>query len=153
VPGTGPTMVCFSEATRKPAWRIRRGAINIPVRQAAGFIAGALVAAPIGAALTALAGSWTFLTGACALGAVAGALTVSARPGGEPLPHYLWRALWARRARVEYRGRKGRLYVGLCPVPIDEISRGDTVLLRSSAVEVNPKLVGERGEMLGRRRR
>jgi hypothetical protein len=43
--------------------------------------------------------------------------------------------------------------VGLCPVPIDEISRGDTVLLRSSAVEVNPKLVGERGEMLGRRRR
>src|SRR4029453_10895695 len=54
--------------------------------------------------LTALAGSWTFLTGACALGAVAGALTVSARPGGEPLPRYLWRALWARRARVEYRG-------------------------------------------------
>jgi hypothetical protein len=146
-------MVCFSEATRKPAWRVRRGAINIPVRQAAGFLGGALVAAPLGAALVALVGSWSFLTGACALGAVAGALVVSARPGGEPLPHYLWRALRARRALVEYRGRKGRLYVGLCPVPTGEISRGDTVVLRSSAVEMSPRLVGERGEILtpGRR--
>jgi hypothetical protein len=111
------------------------------------------VAAPLGAALVALVGSWSFLTGACALGAVAGALVVSARPGGEPLPHYLWRALRARRALVEYRGRKGRLYVGLCPVPTGEISRGDTVVLRSSAVEVSPRLVGERGEILtpGRR--
>lgn len=153
MPSTGPTMVCFSEATRKPAWRVRRGAINIPVRQAAGFLGGALVAAPLGAALVALVGSWSFLTGACALGAVAGALVVSARPGGEPLPHYLWRALRARRALVEYRGRKGRLYVGLCPVPTGEISRGDTVVLRSSAVEMSPRLVGERGEILtpGRR--
>jgi hypothetical protein len=153
VPSTGPSMVCFSEATRKPAWRIRRGVINIPVRQAAGFLGGALLAAPLGAALVALFGSWSFLTGACALGAVAGALAVSARPGGEPLPHYLFRAARARRALVEYRGRKGRLYVGLCPVPTSEISRGDTVLLRSSAVEVSPRLVGERGEILppGRR--
>jgi hypothetical protein len=146
-------MVCFSEATRKPAWRIRRGAINIPVRQAAGFLGGVLLAAPLGAALVALFGSWSFLTGACALGAVAGALAVSARPGGEPLPHYMFRAAWARRALVDYRGRKGRLYVGLCPVPASEISRGDTVLLRSAAVEVSPRLVGERGEILppGRR--
>jgi hypothetical protein len=146
-------MVCFSEATRKPAWRIRRGPINIPVRQAAGFLGGAIVAAPLGAALVALFGSWSFLTGACALGAVAGALGVSARPGGEPLPHYLFRAARARRALVEYRGRKGRLYVGLCPVPTSEISRGDTVVLQSSAVEVSPRLVGERGEILtpGRR--
>ena len=152
MPGTGPTMVCFSEATRKPAWRIRRGAINIPIRQAAGFIGGALLAAPLGAALVALFGSWSFLTGACALGAVAGTLAVSARPGGEPLPHYLWRAVRARRALVDYRGRKGRLYVGLCPVPTGEISRGDTVVLQSSAVEVSPHLVGERGELLARGR-
>jgi len=153
VPSTGPSMVCFSEATRKPAWRIRRGVINIPVRQAAGFLGGALLAAPLGAALVALFGSWSFLTGACALGAVGGALAVSARPGGEPLPHYLFRAARARRALVEYRGRKGRLYVGLCPVPTSEISRGDTVVLQSSAVEVSPRLVGERGEILtpGRR--
>lgn len=153
MPSTGPSMVCFSEATRKPAWRIRRGVINIPVRQAAGFLLGVLLAAPLGAALVALFGSWSFLTGACALGAVAGALAVSARPGGEPLPHYLFRAARARRALVDYRGRKGRLYVGLCPVPTSEISRGDTVLLRSAAVEVSPRLVGERGEILppGRR--
>lgn len=141
-------MVCFSDATRRAPWRIRHGIINVPVRQVAGCLAGMVVCAPLGAVLTGLFGSWNLMTGALALGATGGTLVVNARPGGEPLPRYLWRALWARRAVVDYRGRKGRLYVGLCPVPVDEICRGDGVVLRSSAVEVDPARVGERGEML-----
>jgi hypothetical protein len=141
-------MICFTEATRKAPWRIRRGVVNIPVRQAAAFVGGMLVCAPVGAVLMGLFGSWNFLTGAAALGAVVGVLAVNARPGGESLPGHLWRAFWARRAVVDYRGRKGRLYVGLCPVPVEEISRGDRVILRSSAIEINPARVGARGEIL-----
>lgn len=141
-------MICFSEATRRAPWRIRHGIVNIPVRQAAGFVGGMVVVAPLGALLMSLFGSWNVMTGVMALGAVTGVLTVNARPAGEPLPRYLWRALWARRALVEYRGRRGRLYVGLCPVPVDEISRGDVLVLRSSAVEVDPSRVGSRGEVL-----
>ncbi|HET6952894.1 MAG TPA: hypothetical protein VFI47_21100 [Acidimicrobiales bacterium] len=153
MPGDGPQMVCFSEATRRAPWRIRRGVVNIPVRQAAGVVGGALVAAPAGALLVGLVGSWNLLAVMVALGAAAGGLAVTARPGGEPVVRHLWRAAWSRRAVVDYRGRKGRLYVGLCPVPVDEIARGDRVVLRSSAVEIDPALVGERGEILPGRRR
>jgi hypothetical protein len=66
---------------------------------------------------------------------------------------HLWRTLWARRALVEYRGRKGRLYVGLCPVPTEEIARGDRVVVRSSAIEIDPARVGERGDILSVPRR
>jgi hypothetical protein len=143
-----PTMVCFSEATRRAPWRIRHGVINVPVRQAAACVGGMVVLAPVGAVLTGLFGSWNVMAGALALGAVGGALAVSARPGGESLPRYLWRAVRARRAVVDYRGRKGRLYVGLCPVPVGEICRGDRVVLRSSAVEIDSARVGPRGEIL-----
>jgi len=146
--GDRPTMICFSEATRRAPLRIRHGIVNIPVRQAAGFVGGVVVVAPFGALLMGLFGSWNVMSGAMALGAVGGVLAVNARPGGEPLLRYLCRALWARRALVEYRGRRGRLYVGLCPVPVDEIARGDRLVLRSSAVEVDPSRVGSRGEML-----
>ncbi len=152
MPGDGPQMVCFSEAARRVPWRIRRGVVNIPVRQAVGVAGGALVAAPIGALLVDLFGSWNLFTGVVALGAAGGGLAVTARPGGEPVARHLWRALWARHALVEYRGRKGRLYVGLCPVPVEEIARGDRVLLRSSAIEIDPARVGERGETLPGRR-
>jgi hypothetical protein len=148
MPGDGPQMVCFSEATRRAPWRIRRGVVNIPVRQAAGVGGGALLAAPLGAVLVAVLGSWNLLAVVVALGAAGGGLAVTARPGGEPVARHLWRTVWARRALVEYRGRKGRLYVGLCPVPVEEIARGDRVVLRSSAVEIDPARVGERGEIL-----
>jgi hypothetical protein len=146
--GDGPQMVCFSEATRRAPWRIRRGVVNIPVRQAVGAGAGALTALPVGMLLVAATGSWNLLAIVVALGAASGWLVVTARPGGEPVVRYLWRSLWARRARVEYRGRTGRLYVGLCPVPAGEIARGDRIVLRSSAVEIDPARVGERGEIL-----
>ncbi|HEX6417271.1 MAG TPA: hypothetical protein VFZ77_02200 [Acidimicrobiales bacterium] len=141
-------MICFTEATRRAPLRIRHGIIDVPVRQAVGFAAGLLAAAPAGAALMALFGSWNVMSGALAVGAAVGVVAVNARPGGEPVLRYLWRALRARRALVDYRGRRGRLHVGLCPVPVDEIARGDRVLLRSSAVEVDPARVGPRGEML-----
>jgi hypothetical protein len=148
MPGDGPQMVCFSEATRRAPWRIRRGAVNIPVRQAVGVVAGALACLPVGALLVGLVGSWNLLAIVVALGAAGGWLAVTARPGGEPVVRHLWRTLWARRALVEYRGRKGRLYVGLCPVPTEEIARGDRVVVRSSAIEIDPARVGERGEIL-----
>jgi len=148
MPGDGPQMVCFTDATRRAPWRIRRGMLNIPVRQALGAAGGALVAVPLGVLALALIRSWNLLAVVVALGAAGGWLAVTARPGGEPVLRYLWRSLWARRAVVEYRGRKGRLYIGLCPVPPDEIARGDTVRLRSSAVEIDPRRVGARGEIL-----
>jgi hypothetical protein len=141
-------MVCFSDATRRAPWRIRRGVVNIPVRQAVGAGAGALIALPVGMLLVAATGSWNLLAILVALSAAVGWLVVTARPGGEPVVRYLWRSLWARRAVVEYRGRKGRLYVGLCPVPAGEIAHGDRIVLRSSAVEIDPARVGERGEIL-----
>jgi hypothetical protein len=151
--GDGPQMVCFSDATRRAPWRIRRGVVNIPVRQAVGAGAGALVALPVGILSVAATGSWNMLAIFVALGAASGWLVVTARPGGEPVVRYLWRSLWARRALVEYRGRKGRLYVGLCPVPGGEIARGDRIVLQSSAVEIDPARVGERGEILPLRER
>jgi len=148
MPGDGPQMVCFTDATRRAPWRIRRGMLNIPVRQALGAVGCALVAVPLGVLALALIRSWNLLAVVVALGAAGGWLAVTARHGGEPVLRYLWRSLWARRAVVEYRGRKGRLYVGLCPVPPDEIARGDTIRLRSSAVEIDPRRVGARGEIL-----
>lgn len=148
MPGDHPTMICFTEATRRAPWRIRHGIVNIPVRQAVGVVGGMVLVAPVGALLMGLVHSWNVMAGVLALGAAGGVLAVNARPGGEPVLRYLWRAVWARRAVVEYRGRRGRLYVGLCPLPVEEISRGDTVLLRWSAVEVDPSRVGTRGEML-----
>jgi hypothetical protein len=146
--GDGPQMVCFSDATRRAPWRIRRGLLNIPVRQTVGAAGGAVLAVPLGALMLALAHSWNLLAIVVAVGGAFGWLAVTARPGGEPVLRYLWRSLWARRALVEYRGRKGRLFVGLCPVPDREIARGDTILLRSSALEVDPRRVGGRGEIL-----
>jgi hypothetical protein len=148
VPRDAPTMVCFTEATRRAPWRIRHGPIDVPVRHVVGALGGMVVLAPLGALLTGLFGSWNLLAGAIALGAVGGVLAVTSRPGGEPLPRHLWRALWARRGLVAYRGRRGRLYVGLCPVPPGEVARGDPVLLRRSAVEIDPRRVGARGEVL-----
>jgi hypothetical protein len=148
VPGDGPQMVCFSDATRRAPWRIRRGVLNIPVRQVVGVAAGALVLAPVAALTMSLIRSWNLLAMLIALGGAAGWLAVTARPGGEPVGHHLWRTIRARRALVDYRGRKGRLYVGLCPVPVEEIARGDRIVLRSSAVEVDPARVGERGQVL-----
>lgn len=151
MPGDGPQMVCFTDATRRAPWRIRRGHLNIPVRQALGAAGGALAALPLGALAVALAGSWNLLAIVVALGGASGWLAVTARPGGEPVLRYLWRSLRARRAVVDYRGRRGRLYVGLCPVPGEEIARGDTIRLRSSAVEIDPRRVGARGEILAPR--
>lgn len=148
MPGDGPQMVCFSDATRRAPWRIRRGALNIPVRQVVGAALGVLVVAPAAALAYGVVGSWNLLAIVVAVGGAGGWLAVTARPGGEPVARHLWRTVRARRALVEYRGRKGRLYVGLCPVPVEEIARGDTIVLRSSAVEVDPSRVGERGQLL-----
>ena len=58
---------------------------------------------------------------------------------------------------VDVEGTVGELLSGVpeyvwngekLPVPVDEISRGDVLVLRSSAVEVHASRVGSRGEAL-----
>jgi hypothetical protein len=143
-----PTMICLTDALAKPRWRWRRGTITIELRSAAGLGLGALAATPLSAVTWSLIADPRAAALPLTMGALAGWVIAVAQPSGESLAGYVVRALRARRSVVEYRGRKGRLYVGLCPVPVDEIARGDRVLLRSSAVEVHPDRVGSRGEIL-----
>lgn len=141
-------MICLTEALAKPRWRWRRGTITIELRTLAGLGLGALAATPISVVTWSLIADPRAAALPLTVGAFLGWVIAVAQPSGESLAGYVVRAARARRSVVEYRGRKGRLYVGLCPVPVDEIARSDRVLLQSSAVEVHPANVGPRGEIV-----
>lgn len=144
-PRQGPVMLDLTDLVRRPAAGFAFGGFFFEVRKVVAVVVGMLLFAPLAWPLFVFTeGGLGLLT--LMLGAGAGLMLLFARPDGQSLHGYAWRAMTGRIGTVDLDGERRPVYVGVARVR--EFHNGQQVRIGRAAVEVRAGLIDDSGAMI-----